>query len=215
MQPPAMGERPVLEWLPMFPLGRGVFPGAMLALRVFESRYLEMIDLCRRRETGFGVVLIERGREVGGGDVRFDVGVSATITEVGSLGNGHLMVVARGDARIRVEEWLEDDPYPQARVRRLIDPPGFVADPRSRCRLDREFSRGLAMFSEMGIRTRREDPLPDGILSAAYRAVDVFPVPDLDRQQVLEIDDPAKRIERSITALESVNQLVEALLTGR
>lgn len=199
----------------MFPLGRGMFPGATLVLRVFESRYREMIDLCTRRDIGFGVVLIERGREVGGGDVRFEVGVAATLTEVGSLGNGNLLVVAHGDARIRVEDWLEDDPYPQARVRRLGDPPGFVPDPRCRQRLDREFSRGLAMFSEMGISTGTVDPLPGGTLSAAYRALDVFPVPDLDRQQVLETDDPDERIERCIAALEAVNLLVEARLAGR
>ena len=199
----------------MFPLGRGVFPGADVALRVFESRYLEMVDVCVRRDTGFGVVLIERGSEVGGGDVRFDVGVTATIVKVGSLGNGCLMVLARGASRIRVEEWLEDAPYPQARVRRLVDPPGFAIDDRYRYRLEREFTRGLAMFSEMGIATGAIEPLPDEILAAAYRALDVFPVPDLDRQKVLEMDDPAERIECSIAALESVNQLVEARLAGR
>ena len=198
----------------MFPLGRGMFPGAHLVLRVFESRYLEMIDLCTRRDLGFGVVLIERGREVGGGDVRFDVGVEATIVEAGSLGNGHLLVVARGGSRIRVEDWLEDDPFPQARVRRLIDAPGFVPDPRSRHLLDREFSRGLAMLSELGISTGRVSPLSDDILAAAYRALDVFPVPDLDRQQVLETEDPAERIRRSIAAVEAVNQLIEARLAG-
>ena len=199
----------------MFPLSRGIFPGAVLTLRVFECRYLEMIDRCVRRDSGFGVVLIERGWEVGGGDARFDVGVAVTITGVGSPGDGQLLVVARGDTRIRVEEWLDDDPYPQARVRRLEDPSGFVADPRCRRRLDRVFWRGLALFAEMGINTGSIGPLPDEALPAAYRALDVLPVPDLDRQEILETDDPATRIERSITALESVNGLVEARLAGR
>ena len=199
---------PLGEYLPMFPLGRGILPGAGLTLRVFESRYLEMIDLCVRRDSGFGVVLIERGSEVGGGDVRFNTGVAVTITEVGSLGDGHLIVMARGNTRIRVAEWLEDAPYPQARVRRLVDLTGFAVDARSRRRLERELSRGLAMFSEMGMATGAIEPLPDEISAAAYRALDVFPVPDLDRQKILEIDDPVERIDASIAALESVQPTI-------
>ncbi len=197
----------------MFPLGRGIFPPSWLALRIFEPRYLEMIDLCTRRETGFGVVLIERGWEVGGGDVRFDVGVAVTIVEIGAL-EGQLMVTVRGEDRIRVVEWLEDDPFPQARVERLADPPGFVPDRQTRSRLEREFTRGLAMLSELGMDTRSVSPLPEDPLIAAYQALDVFPVPDYDRQMVLEADDPADRIEQSIEALEVVNQLVEARLSG-
>ena len=199
----------------MFPLGRGIFPGAMLTLRVFEPRYLQMIDLCVRRRIGFGVVLIERGSEVGGGDVRFDVGVAVSIRKVAPLGDGHLAVAARGESRIRVEEWLDDAPYPQARVRYLADPTGQVVDSGSRRHLLQVFRRGVAMFSEMGVETAAIDPLPDGTLAAAYRALDIFPVADLDRQQILETDDPLRRIERSIAALESVNRLVEARLAGR
>ena len=196
----------------MFPLGRGIFPGAILKLRVFEPRYLEMIDLCVRRRIGFGVVLIERGSEVGGGDVRFDVGVSVSMTQVASVGDGHLMVIARGGSRIRVEKWLDDAPYPRARVRILADPPGHFLEGDVRHRLVREFRRGLGLFAEMGAKTSDIDPLPGETLAAAYRALDLFPVPDLDRQQILEADDPAERVELSIAALRSVNQLVEARL---
>ena len=196
----------------MFPLGRGIFPGAPLKLRVFEPRYLEMIDLCIRRRSGFGVVLIERGSEVGGGDVRFDVGVSASMTHVASLGDDHLMVLARGDSRIRVDEWLDDAPYPRARVTKLADPPGCSFGDGLRHRLVSEYRRGLGLFAEMGASTKDIEPLPDEILSAAYRALDLFPVPDLDRQEILETDDPAQRVELSIAALESVNELVEARL---
>lgn len=207
-----MPERSETDWFPMFPLGRGIFPGALLKLRVFESRYLEMIDLCIRRQSGFGVVLIERGSEVGGGDVRFEVGVSVSMTHVASLGDDHLMVLARGDSRIRVDEWLDDAPYPRARVTTLADPPDCSFKDGLRHRLMREYRRGLGLFAEMGASTKDVEPLPDEILPATYRALDLFPVPDLDRQQILETDDPAQRVERSIAALESVNELMEARL---
>lgn len=196
----------------MFPLGRGMFPGGIITLRVFEPRYREMLDICLRRRVGFGVVLIERGSEVGGGDTRFDVGVAVSIEQVQLLGDGHIMVTARGVDRIRVEEWLDDDPYPQALARRIPDSVGFVADPGLREHLDRAFSRGLAMFSEMGLGTGSVKSLPDDPLTAAYRALDIFPVPDLDRQKVLETENPNDRIRRATDAIESVNQLLEARL---
>lgn len=198
----------------MFPLGRGLMPGAALTLHVFEPRYLEMIDLCRRRGLDFGVVLIERGWEVGGGDDRFDVGVAAAVVEAAPLDGGRLLVKARGGGRIRAVRWLDDDPYPQALVRRLADPPDFDAGDRRRERLEREFRRGLALLAELGADTGRAPPLPSGGLAAAYRALDSLPVSDIDRQRVLEADDPGERIELAAGALASFNQMIEARLAG-
>ncbi len=60
--------------MPMFPLGTVLFPYALLPLHVFEPRYRVMIRHVMDSDHEFGVVLIERGSEVGGGDVRFDIG---------------------------------------------------------------------------------------------------------------------------------------------
>jgi len=59
---------------PMFPLGMVHFPGIVLPLRVFEPRYRQLTADCLAGDGEFGVVLIERGWEVGGGDTRFNVG---------------------------------------------------------------------------------------------------------------------------------------------
>ncbi len=100
----------------MFPLGSVLFPAMPLALRVFEERYLKMMGAVLDHETPhFGVVLIERGSEVGGGEARFVYGTLAQILQV-EAPDGPLAVVARGAERFRVLEWLPDDPYPQARV---------------------------------------------------------------------------------------------------
>ncbi len=102
--------------VPMFPLGSVLFPAMPLALRVFEERYLKMMGAVLDHETPhFGVVLIERGSEVGGGEARFVYGTLAQILQV-EAPDGPLAVVARGAERFRVLEWLPDDPYPQARV---------------------------------------------------------------------------------------------------
>ena len=54
--------------IPMFPLGSVLFPHMPLPLRLFEPRYLKMLgDLLEQPDPEFGVVLIERGHEVGVG----------------------------------------------------------------------------------------------------------------------------------------------------
>ena len=71
--------------LPIFPLNSVLFPYMPLRLRVFEERYLIMLaELLRREEARFGVVLIERGREVGGGEECFSLGTIAEITQLGA-----------------------------------------------------------------------------------------------------------------------------------
>lgn len=88
-------------------------PGALLPLQVFEPRYLEMIDRCLvSRSAEFGVVMIERGSEIGGGDVRTTVGTMARIVEVKTITEGRLAVLAVGQSRIEVIRWLDDDPFP-------------------------------------------------------------------------------------------------------
>ncbi len=105
--------------LAMFPLGSVLFPGMPLPLRVFEPRYVAMLSsVLGDEDPEFGVVLIERGSEVGGGDVRFDVGTTARIASV-QVGEGLIVLVATGRARFEVVRWLQEDPFPRAEVREL------------------------------------------------------------------------------------------------
>jgi len=102
-----------------------------LPLRVFEPRYVALLStVLGESDREFGVVLIERGSEVGGGDARFSVGTVARIVTV-ELGEGWIVIVARGTERFEVIDWLDEDPFPRARVRELaplvIEPDDLVA----------------------------------------------------------------------------------------
>jgi uncharacterized protein len=105
----------------MFPLSTVLFPEATLPLHVFEERYRSLMADCLgpEGEGEFGVVLITRGSEVGGGDQRVDVGTVARIAQVAELDDGRMLVVAHGERRVRVDRWLAEDPYPRARVEDL------------------------------------------------------------------------------------------------
>jgi uncharacterized protein len=105
----------------MFPLSSVLFPYMPLRLRVFEERYLIMLaELLKTEDARFGVVLIERGQEVGGGEQRFGIGTIAEIRQLGAQ-EGFVGLVAQGGRRFEVTQWLEDAPHPRAEIRELPD----------------------------------------------------------------------------------------------
>jgi Lon protease-like protein len=102
--------------MPMFPLGSVLLPHMPLPLRVFEPRYLEMLaQILEDEPSEFGVVLIERGQEVGGGEKRMMLGTVAQIAQLDAADVG-VLILAQGERRIRITEWLDDDPFPRANV---------------------------------------------------------------------------------------------------
>lgn len=102
--------------LPMFPLGSVLFTSMMLPLHLFEPRYRQLAVDVLSGEREFGVVLIERGSEVGGGEVRCEVGTVAQVIEEHEFEDGRWALGSVGTRRIKVVEWLGDDPYPKALV---------------------------------------------------------------------------------------------------
>lgn len=105
----------------MFPLGSVLFPFVPIPLRVFEPRYLTMVGrLLDEDEPEFGVVLIERGPEAGGGDQRASVGTMARLVSAAARPDD-LLIIAVGTRRVTVERWVDDDPYPQAELSTLPD----------------------------------------------------------------------------------------------
>jgi len=185
----------------MFPLGTVLLPGAVLPLHVFEPRYRALVADCLAGEPEFGVVLIERGGEVGGGDIRRDVGTVARIVEVAALPDGRSALVTVGTRRIVVREWQPDDPYPQADVDDWPD----VADDVAAGALDgvlAHLRRVLALQTELG------DPSPpvatevsDDVVLATYHASALAPLGPDDQYQLLAAPGPGVRLARLSTYL--------------
>ena len=88
--------------VPIFPLQTVLFPGALLPLRVFETRYMDMAKGCLREKRPFGVCLIREGEEVGTPAVPYDVGCLASIAECDMEELGILKIVALGGERFRI-----------------------------------------------------------------------------------------------------------------
>ena len=202
------------ERLPMFPLNNGLVPGALLPLRIFEERYLTMIDACLAAGREFGVVLIERGSEVGGGEQRYRVGTVAKIMGIRTMADGTTLTIARGVQRMRVVDWLEDDPYPRAMIDRIDDPSDWEVDPRERRRLDEAFARGVGLLGERGVEVGAAMALPADACAAVFQAIALIPMESHDRQRILEIDDPATRLRAAVVALVDTNELTTLRLSS-
>jgi Lon protease-like protein len=117
--------------IPLFPLGSVLFPGAPLALHIFEERYRTLTtDLLERgvEERRFGVIAIRSGREVGvdGAKALHDVGCMAVITDVRAAADGTFNIDAVGSARFRVISVDSELPYLRATVEWLPEPTGDV-----------------------------------------------------------------------------------------
>lgn len=95
-----------LSSLPLFPLGSVLYPRGLLALRVFEVRYLDMVRKCHRAEAPFGVVALTQGHEVrqaGAAQEQFsDVGTLATIEALDNPQPGLITLLCRGTQRFRI-----------------------------------------------------------------------------------------------------------------
>ena len=142
----------------MFPLEGVLFPYGVMPLRIFEPRYRAMIELCLRGDGRFGVVLIERGSHVGGGDSRFDFGTVARIAEAARTPDGRYLLATVGTDRFRVKKWLVDDPYPRADIEIVNEPKRYDARAaEQRADIERQLVRVLALGAELGYQraTRR------------------------------------------------------------
>lgn len=182
--------------LPMFPLGTVLFPHQPLPLHVFEPRFRALARDCRDGDGRLGVVLIERGSEVGGGDVRFAVATAARVVEAVEYPDGrwHLLVV--GDRRIRVTTWLPDDPYPVAMIEDLDDAPLERADAGLVHRADEAVREALRLAGALGHQVAPVDvTMASDLTTAAWQLAAIAPLGALDRQRLLEQDGTTARLE--------------------
>jgi hypothetical protein len=189
--------------MPMFPLGSVLFPHMPLSLRIFEERYIVMLSRVLQDEPSeFGVVLIERGQEVGGGEKRFSIGTVATITQL-EAAEGFVGVVAMGHGRIAITEWLDEDPHPQATVSELPDLEWDDALLPLRERAEQLVRRTLARaseFSELGWSPDVE--LSEEPVVHAWQLAAIAPLGSLDQVSLL----------RSATMSELLEGLIEHTL---
>ncbi|MCB0961889.1 MAG: LON peptidase substrate-binding domain-containing protein [Acidimicrobiales bacterium] len=199
---------------PMFPLGSVLLPGMVLPLHVFEERYRALVLDCLAGDRKFGVALIERGSEVGGGDIRAMAGCLAEIVESEEFDDGRWALVAVGTERIRVDGWLPDGPYPRAEVSpwpdpRLVDP---AAAAEAHAANVAALRRVLAMAVELGVSADPMVELSDDPVAGTYQVALLAPIGAWDRQQVLLAPTIEDRLALVADLLADQELMIEARL---
>ena len=199
----------------MFPLGMVLLPTMVVPIHVFEPRYRQMTRDCLEGDREFGVVLIERGSEVGGGDVRTHAGTVATIIEAQEFPDGRWGLVVGGTRRIRVSRWLEDDPYPRAEVQDWPDgDEQDAADPTVLAALPSvtaAWRRVLALQAELGTPGPPATfEVSDDPRTAAWQLSALSPLGPLDRQRLLTADNTAHRLSQLGDLLADLEEMLRA-----
>ena len=199
----SMTQALTLSSLPLFPLGSVLFPGGLLALRVFEVRYLDMVRKCHQAGAPFGVVTLTQGREVrqaGAPEEQFnDVGTLAVIEQIDTPQPGLITLLCRGSQRFRITQrshlphglWIADVGH--------IDPDLMVPIPQDL----RKASTALAQV--LHTLKQRDPETPTAIVPTAAQLDDcgwvanrwceLLPVPLELKQRLMELDNPLVRLE--------------------
>ena len=178
--------------VPLFPLNTVLFPGGLLALRVFEQRYMEMAKACLREGSPFGVCLIREGAEVGAAATPEEVGCLARIVHWDMQQLGLLQIVAQGERRFRIlARRVRSDGLALASIEILREDTDAPVPKRlATCKLVLEriaAEHGEQIFSK---------PLQfDSSAWVGARLAEVLPLPSPVKQQLLEIDDALQRLE--------------------
>jgi Lon protease-like protein len=180
-----------MKTIPLFPLNLVLFPSGPLPLRIFETRYVDMVRRCMREGEGFGVVLIREGKEAGPAET-FDVGTLAKIVDFDQLPDGLLGLRCVGEQRFRIlarrrqadglnigdVEWLEPEPATPL--------------PEHHLRLAKLLGGVLPQLGDAyaGVAHRLEDAAWVG-----HRLAEILPMDLADKQFCLELDDPLRRLD--------------------
>ena len=195
----------------MFPLGSVLFPHMPMPLRVFEPRYLQMLrEILNEEPSEFGVVLIERGPEVGGGDVRERIGTIAQVSALDTAGES-VLLIAQGRGRIEVVDWLDDDPYPRAEVSEIADPI-WSEDLRPRlAAAEALVRRTITLVEEAGGEQLwpADVGLDDDPAAAAWQLAAIAPLGPLDQLDLLRSDSLERLLDRTIELVTDAVVLYE------
>ncbi|HEU4589354.1 MAG TPA: LON peptidase substrate-binding domain-containing protein [Steroidobacteraceae bacterium] len=176
----------------LFPLHTVLFPGGPLPLRIFETRYTDMVRRCMREQQPFGVVLIREGEEAGAVASTADVGCSARIADFHRLQDGLLGISCVGERKFRVQRvWRAPDGLNMAEVT-WLEPERELALPPQYARIGATVRRALG---ELAAQYQHVEKKFEDAGWVGARLSELLPIEPADKQALLELDDPIARLD--------------------
>lgn len=184
--------------IPLFPLHTVLFPGGPLPLRIFETRYTDMVRRCMREQLPFGVLLIQEGDEAGVVATTATVGCTARIADFHTLHDGLLGISCVGERRFRVQRvWRAADGLNMGEISWLPEEPVLPLAPQY-ARLVATVRRALSDLAE------HYEHVEKNFGDAAWvssRLAELLPIALAEKQALLELDDPLKRLDVLLTVV--------------
>jgi Lon protease-like protein len=175
----------------LFPLNIVLFPQGSLPLRIFETRYVDMVRSCMREEQQFGVVLSRDGNEVGHAET-FDMGTLAKIVDFHQLADGFLGLSCIGQQRFRItSRSRQTDGLNRGEIELVMPEPKLEVPERHR-HLAELLKTVLPQLGGVyaGIEMRLDDAAWVG-----HRLAEILPIAVAEKQALLELDDPIRRLD--------------------
>ncbi|MFK7864318.1 MAG: LON peptidase substrate-binding domain-containing protein [Pseudohongiellaceae bacterium] len=186
--------------IPLFPLNLVAFPGSKVDLQIYERRYIDLVSNCMKSDSGFGICLVKNGDKEENSETKQTIhrtGTYVKIADWDQLENGLLGITVEGLNKFVINDcWQEDSGLFQAKVEfSITDAVGSEEIP-----LQDQHS-GLAdllgsLESHPLVEQKNLTINYDNLWDLGWRLSDLMPLDALQKQALLEFDDPWQRIEK-------------------
>jgi uncharacterized protein len=174
----------------LFPLGLVLNPGGRTSLRIFEPRYMDMVRECTRNAQPFGICarIDDNGKPA-----VCAVGTTAKIVDFYTLPDGLLGIEVEGGERFHVDAVRVRDNGLSVASFRYVEPELKQSVPP-------EYALLADLVSGYFSATKQLSKLDPGSLDDAawvsFRLADVLPLELIERQRLLEMPDPRRRLQQ-------------------
>ena len=190
------------NWIPLFPLGTTLFPGGVIALKIFEARYLDMMKRCLRENSPFGVVSILDNKPIDSDASALanfsNVGTLAKLEEFDPIQPALYMTKSYGTQRFNILNIKQESDGLWMGQIELID-----ADPA--IPLPKEHEKVAALLHEIISIIKSEDLLGDDAFKipenlddcgwVSNRLAELLPLPPAQKNHLLAQSNPRIRLD--------------------
>jgi len=200
--------------LPLFPLNVVLFPGMVLPLHIFESRYRLMVKRCLEKENPFGVVLVQ-SESLPGEERPHQIGTTARIMAAEQLDDGRFNLLTEGGKRFRILQERHEHAYLSALVEEFDDD---LAEPEMAEALHRKasdlFRRYIRVMLAVAGKEQLRLELPDAAEGLSYLIGYCLDLSDAEKQHLLELTSTLERLHVEIAMLRREEQILRRMLSS-
>lgn len=193
----------MFDRIPLFPLQLVLFPGGVLPLRIFETRYLDMVRRCAANGEGFGVCLLLPQDDENVNQALATIGTLATIVDFSSGDDGLLGITVVGQQRFLIKQTtVQHDGLIIGEVEWIQGQDQQPVPPECSALVDvlREINQQL---QNKTIRNTRPETHYDDAQCVGFRLAELLPISINDRQLLLEMNDPEERLRRLLLSMSN------------